>query len=142
ATGEIYVASLTGAIHRIVGTGDTVESQVTTVDGQCLHAPGTAAGPGLLVWPCNGGPGQRLPLRSDGSPVNTAPARCAAVASAAGVRGTEALRLAGCSGEASQRFVPTADNELRSGGQCVDHSRSVRRQVQVSACHGSDSQAW
>src|SRR5690606_21456779 len=37
--GELYLASLTGTIHRVVGTGDTAESMVTTLDGQCLHAP-------------------------------------------------------------------------------------------------------
>lgn len=143
AAGELYLASLTGAIYRVVGTGDTAESQVTTLGGQCLHAPGAAAGTGLLAWPCSGAPGQRWVLRADGSLLNPASGRCADVASAAGVRGTARVRLAGCNGQESQRFTPTPDNELRGAGdRCLDHSRTVRRVVEMSTCDGRDGQAW
>jgi len=141
--GELYVAGLTGAIYRIVGSGDTAESQVTTLGGQCLHAPATAAGTGLLVWPCSGLPGQRWVLRGDGSLYNPGSQRCADVAAAAGIRATSVLRLADCGGQPSQRFTATAGNELRGNdGRCVDHSRTVRRVVQMAACDGADSQAW
>ena len=143
AAGELYVASLTGSIHRIVGTGDTAPSQVTTLGGQCLYAPGSSSGTGLLVWPCTGQPDQLWTLRGDGSLFNPAAGRCADAAAAAGVRGTATLRLADCSGESSQRFMPTSDNELRgSAGQCLDHSRIARRRVLMWACDGADSQAW
>src|SRR5690606_14373349 len=96
-----------------------------------------------LAWPCTGQPGQRWVLRGDGSLYNPGADRCADVAIAAGVRGNAAVRLAACNGQASQRFVPTADNELRgAAGQCVDHSRGARRVVQMATCDGSDTQAW
>ena len=59
--GELYVASLTGTVYRIVGAGDTPPSQVTTLSNQCLHAPGTslAGGTKLAAWPCNGSAAQR-----------------------------------------------------------------------------------
>jgi glucose/arabinose dehydrogenase len=142
--GELYVASLAGGIYRIIGTGATAPSHVKSLSGQCLHAPGTANGTGLVVWPCGSGDGQRWVLRSDGSLFNPGSERCADAATNAGVRGGAAqLRLQDCNGQASQRFTPVPGNELRGvGGRCVDHSRQVRRQVQMSTCDGADSQVW
>src|SRR5690606_40304896 len=71
--GELYVASLNGSIFRIVGSGDTAESQLETVGGQCLHAPAPAAGTGLLAWPCDGSPGQRRARRAGSLPRHPAP---------------------------------------------------------------------
>lgn len=141
--GELYVASLNGSIFRIVGSGDTAESQLETVGGQCLHAPAPAAGTGLLAWPCDGSPGQRWVLRASGMLENPASGRCAASAAAAGIRGTAVLALADCADVPGQRFQATPDNELRAAdGRCVDHSRTTRRTVQLSKCDGADSQAW
>lgn len=137
--GELYLASLTGTIHRVVGTGDTAESAVTTLSGQCLHAPVPTAGTALVVWPCSGAAGQRWILRGDGSLYNPASGRCAA---AAGSTHGAPLRLQDCVDQASQRFSPTAASELRVAGLCVDHSRTARRRVQASTCSGIDSQAW
>ncbi|WP_165942208.1 PQQ-dependent sugar dehydrogenase [Luteimonas arsenica] len=137
--GELYVAGLTGAIYRVVGTGDTAQSQVSTLSGQCLHAHSPAAGAALSTWPCIGGDGQRWVLRADGSLYNPAADRCAAVDAA--THGT-AIRLQDCSGQPAQQFSATQDNELRVGGLCVDHSRRMRRGVQASTCTGIDSQVW
>ena len=102
-----------------------------------------AAGTALSTWPCIGGSGQRWVLRGDGSLYNPGSQRCADVAAAAGIRATSLLRLADCGGQPSQRFTATEGNELRGNdGRCVDHSRTVRRVVQMAACDGADSQAW
>ena len=137
--GELYVASLGGAIHRIVGTGDSAESRVATLSGQCLHAISPASGSQLSTWPCTGGDGQRWVLRGDGSLYNPAADRCAAVDSSS--HGA-AIRLQACNGQPSQQFGATPGNELRVGGLCVDHSRTMRRKVQASTCSGIDSQVW
>lgn len=137
--GELYLASLTGTLYRIVGTGDTVESRVSTLSGQCLHAPSPAAGTALAAWPCTGAAGQRWILRGDGSLYNPASERCAA---ASGTTHGAALRLQACSDAATQRFTATAAGELRVAGLCMDHSRTRRRAVQASTCTGIDSQAW
>ncbi|MBJ6979051.1 PQQ-dependent sugar dehydrogenase [Luteimonas sp. MC1895] len=140
ANGELYLASLTGTLYRIVGTGDTGESRISTLTSQqCLHAPSTAAGTALLTWPCVGGGGQRWVLRGDGSLYNPASDRCA---TAAGTTHGAALQLQACSGTTSQRFAATPAGELRVGGLCTDHSRTMRRRVQASTCAGIDSQAW
>ena len=137
--GELYVASLTGTIYRIVGTGDTVESRVSTLSGQCLHAPFPAAGTALLAWPCTSHDGQRWILRGDGSLYNPAADRCAAVdATSHGA----SIRLQDCSGQAGQQFATTPASELRVSGLCTDHSRTMRRKVQASTCSGIDSQVW
>ena len=137
--GELYVASLNGTIHRIVGAGDTPESQVSTLSGQCLHAPSPAAGTALAAWPCIGGDGQRWVMRGDGSLYNPAADRCAAVdADSHGA----SIRLQDCSGGPGQQFTATPDNALRVQGLCMDHSRTMRRRVQASSCSGIDSQVW
>ncbi|MEN1960513.1 PQQ-dependent sugar dehydrogenase [Luteimonas sp. MJ246] len=142
--GELYVASLTGRLYRVLGVGDTPVSRVTTLSGQCLHAPGTARGTRLMVWPCTStGTGQRWVLRQDGALYNPGSGRCVDAASAASHRNTVQLRLWDCNGGAGQRFFPTAANELRgAGGLCLDHSRIARRQTQMWTCDGADSQAW
>jgi glucose/arabinose dehydrogenase len=137
--GELYVASLTGAIYRVRATGDTPESEVATLRGQCLHPSGgaTARGTRLMTWPCNGSDAQRWILRGDGSLFNGASERCAD----ASVPGQ--LRLWDCNGGASQQFSTTPANEIRgAGNRCVDHSRKAKRQVGLAACDGRDSQAW
>ncbi|WP_341777416.1 RICIN domain-containing protein [Luteimonas terricola] len=133
------MSSLTGTIYRIVGTGDTGESQVTTLTGQCLHAQGTQ----LLVWPCTGGSGQRWVLQGDGALLNPASGRCADSAASVSLRGAGQLRLSDCNSQSSQQFTPTPDNELRgASGQCLDHSRTARRSVEMSDCSGANSQVW
>lgn len=142
-TGEIYVASLTGVLYRLVGTGDTGESTLSTVHGQCLHAPGTTAGTRVLAWPCREDGAQRWVLRGDGSLLNPASGRCMDAGAGPNVRGGVQLQLQDCNGEPSQQFAPNASNELRGAGDmCVDHSRVARRQALMWACDGSDNQAW
>jgi glucose/arabinose dehydrogenase len=143
--GELYVASLTGTIYRIVGAGDTVQSQVTTLSSQCLHAHGTSltGGTKLATWPCNGSPAQRWVLRADRSLFNPASGGCADVPNGDTRPGAVELRLRACNGQAAQRFTTTAANELRGiGGLCVDQSRKTRRRVQMYTCDTSDHQVW
>lgn len=143
--GELYVASLTGTIHRIRGSGDTPVSQITTLAGQCLHASGagTARGTKLVVWPCQGGPSQRWVLRGDGSILNPASGRCVDVPTSNTAPVAVQLRLWDCNGQAAQEFTPTPANELRGiDGLCIDHSRNVRRRVQMSTCNGGGNQVW
>ncbi|MEN1928872.1 choice-of-anchor V domain-containing protein [Luteimonas sp. MJ250] len=137
--GELYLASLTGTLYRIVGTGDTVASRVMTLSGQCLHPALPVSGAGLAAWPCTGADRQRWVLRGDGSLYNPASNRCATVA---GARHGAAVQLQACNGQASQRFSSTPASELRVNGLCLDHSRTMRRKVQASTCSGIDSQAW
>lgn len=142
--GELYVAGLTGTLYRIVGTGDSAESRISTLSNQCLHAPGTARGTQLLAWPCGGSPGQRWVLRGDGTLLNPASGRCADAASGMSIRNISLLRLWDCNGSSGQTFAPTARNELRgANGQCVDHGGGgSRRSVMTRACDGSDGQVW
>lgn len=143
--GELYVASLTGTIYRIHGAGDSPESRITTLAGQCLHASGTGTSLGtrLVVWPCNGDARQRWVLRSDGSILNPASGRCVDVAGGNTTPGAVPLQLWDCNGQPAQTFTPTAANELRGvGGLCIDQSRNVRRRVQMWTCHGGSNQVW
>ncbi|MBJ7575723.1 PQQ-dependent sugar dehydrogenase [Luteimonas sp. MC1828] len=143
--GELYVASLTGTVYRIVGAGDTPPSQLATLSNQCLHALGTglAGGTKLAAWPCNGSAAQRWILRADGSLLNPASGGCVDVPNGDTRPGAVQLRLSACNGQAAQRFTTTAANELRGvGGLCMDESRKVRRRVQMYTCDGSDHQVW
>lgn len=141
--GELYLASLTGTIYRVLGAGDSPESQIATLDGQCLHAPAARAGSKLTTWPCTGGAGQRWVLRGDGTLLNPASGRCVAVPGGNTTPGAVQLQLADCEVEAAQQFTATAANELRGvGGLCMDQSRTVRRRVQMWGCDGSDRQVW
>ena len=143
--GELYVASLTGTVYRIRGSGDTPVSQVTTLSNQCLHAAGTslAGGTKIGAWPCNGSAAQRWILQADGALMNPATAGCVDVPNGDTRPGAVQLRLRACSGQAAQRFSTTAANELRGiGGLCMDQSRTARRRVQMYTCDGSDHQVW
>ncbi|HEY4529080.1 MAG TPA: choice-of-anchor V domain-containing protein [Luteimonas sp.] len=137
--GELYLAALTGTLYRIVGTGDTGESKVTTLSGQCLHAASAAAGTRLMSWPCTGAGGQRWVLRSDSTLYNPASERCATVV---GTTRNAPVQLQDCTGGPNQRFTSTPAGELRVGGKCMDHAGAMRRMVQASTCSGADSQAW
>lgn len=137
--GELYVASLTGAIYRVRGTGDTPESSVATLGGQCLQPAAGATAPGtrLITWPCNGSEAQGWILRGDGSLFHGGSERCADAPP------TGQLRLWDCNGGAGQQFTTTPANEIRgAGNRCVDHSRKAKRQVGLATCDGRDSQAW
>ncbi len=145
--GELYVASLTGAIYRIRSSAASVVTQftVSTPDNDCLIPSGglTAAGTPVVAPRCGFRQRQRWQLRDDGSLFNHASGRCLTVPNGNTTPGAVQLVIQNCAASAAQHFTPTGHDELKSvAGLCVEESTTIPDRVQLGLCNGGQHQRW